>query len=248
MYYIYHIPGVKIGCTKNLEVRIRQQKFTDYVLLEEHADKDTASNREIELQKQYGYKIDRIPYWMSLQRITKAQRISAETKKEWLPKVDWKAREQKIDQKAKWDKVKLSENYINMDRRSISLKSQAKRKKIILQYDLDGNFIKEWDCGARNMHKYGLAGAGDVARKEKGTIHGYQWRYKISEDFPKFIGKFINNIYQKVIQMDMNGNKLNVYNNQSEAAKSVGCSIQAISMCCRGINKTAKQYKWKHYE
>jgi len=244
MYYIYHIPGVKIGCTNNLQRRIREQGFSNYELLEQHSDKFTASNREKELQKIYGYRLDNIIYSESVKRITKAQQISLETKNEWLPKVDWKAREAKIDKEAKWNKVKSHPNYINMDR---SNNGSWKLKKILLQYDLDGNFINEWRCGGRNMPEE-YKNAGGCAKSNKGTMYGYQWRYKTSEDFPKFIGKFINNIYQKVIQMDMNGNKLNVYNNQSEAAKAVGCSIQAISMCCRGINKTAKKYKWKHYE
>jgi len=55
MYKIYHIPGVKIGCTKHLTRRMREQGFTEYEILETHTDIDVASKREIELQKQYGY-------------------------------------------------------------------------------------------------------------------------------------------------------------------------------------------------
>ena len=244
MYYIYHIPGIKIGCTNNLERRIREQKFTDYELIEQHSDKFIASNREKELQKQYGYRLDAIPYNESLRRIKKAQEVSLATKNKWLPKVDWKAREAKIDKEAKWIKVKSHPNYINMDRTN---NGSWKKIKTLLQYDLNGNFIKEWTCGSNNMPEE-YKNAGGCAKSNKGTLYGYQWRYKTSENYPKSVGKFINNIYQKVIQMDLEGNVLNVYDNQSQAAKEVGCSIQAISMCCRGINKTAKKYKWKHYE
>lgn len=55
MYYIYHIEGVKVGCTSNLNTRIKSQGFTNYEVLETHTDIDIASQREIELQKQYGY-------------------------------------------------------------------------------------------------------------------------------------------------------------------------------------------------
>lgn len=68
MYYIYHIPGVKIGCTNNVERRVEQQGFTDYQILEEHIDIFKASNREIALQKKYGYTIDRIPYFKSVEQ------------------------------------------------------------------------------------------------------------------------------------------------------------------------------------
>lgn len=58
MYYIYHIPGVKIGCTKNLKSRIKSQGFTEYEILEEHYDINLASDRERELQRKYGYDVD----------------------------------------------------------------------------------------------------------------------------------------------------------------------------------------------
>jgi len=55
MYSIYHIPGVKIGCSKRVEQRVKEQGYSKYDLLEVHSDIDTASLREKELQKEYGY-------------------------------------------------------------------------------------------------------------------------------------------------------------------------------------------------
>lgn len=68
MYYIYHIKGVKIGCTDNVERRMEQQGFTDYEILEEHFNIFEASKREIYLQKKYGYKVDNIPYYKSVEQ------------------------------------------------------------------------------------------------------------------------------------------------------------------------------------
>jgi hypothetical protein len=59
MYYIYHIPSVKIGCSTNPKRRVRQQGYTQYDILETHSDIDIASNRELELQKEYGYSVDK---------------------------------------------------------------------------------------------------------------------------------------------------------------------------------------------
>jgi len=241
MYYIYHIPGVKIGCTNNLERRIREQGFTEYDLIESHCDKITAAKREIELQKQYGYKLDSIVYTESLRRITKAQAVSLATKDEWLPKVDWKARDEKVDYNARAEKIKAHPNYKN--RRIANGSEQL--KKVILQYELNGNFIKEWDCGARNMYKYGYAGVGGVAKKNTGTLYGYQWRYKASEDYPKQIGKFENKRHQKVIQKDLKGNIIKIWDNQQQAANELKCSIQLISQNVKGLNKTAKGFIWE---
>jgi len=61
MYYLYHIPGKKIGVTRNLKNRVtlmQGYKETEYEVLEQSDDIDYISDREIELQKSYGYKVD----------------------------------------------------------------------------------------------------------------------------------------------------------------------------------------------
>ena len=63
IYYIYHIAGIKIGVTKDLKRRMRDQRFTEWNILEEHTDIMEVSNREIQLQKDYGLPVDNIPYW-----------------------------------------------------------------------------------------------------------------------------------------------------------------------------------------
>jgi NTP pyrophosphatase (non-canonical NTP hydrolase) len=61
MYYLYHIPGKKIGVTRDLSTRvtlIQGYKENQYEVLEQSDDIDYISDREIELQKSYGYKVD----------------------------------------------------------------------------------------------------------------------------------------------------------------------------------------------
>lgn len=59
MYSIYHIPGVKIGCSKRVSIRVKEQGYTNYEVLETHTEISIARKREIELQKIYGYKVDK---------------------------------------------------------------------------------------------------------------------------------------------------------------------------------------------
>mgnify|MGYP003123969509 CR=1 FL=1 len=64
-YIIYHIPGKKIGVTNDLYNRVEQQQgyeVGEYEVLESSDDIDYISKREIELQKEYGYRVDIIPY------------------------------------------------------------------------------------------------------------------------------------------------------------------------------------------
>lgn len=65
MYYIYHIKGVKIGVSTEPEIRVKRQGYSEFEILECHTDIYEVSKREIELQKQYGYPVDTIPYHMS---------------------------------------------------------------------------------------------------------------------------------------------------------------------------------------
>ncbi len=65
MYYLYHIPGKKIGVTRNLNSRVTQQQGyhpDEYEVLEQSKDIDYISSRELELQKSYGYRVDQKPY------------------------------------------------------------------------------------------------------------------------------------------------------------------------------------------
>ena len=61
MYYLYHIPGKKIGVTRDLNNRvtlIQGYKPGEYEVLDQSDDIDYISDKEIELQKSYGYRVD----------------------------------------------------------------------------------------------------------------------------------------------------------------------------------------------
>lgn len=67
MYYIYHVPGEKIGCSTNPRRRVKAKGYSNYEILEEHEDIYVASDREIELQEEYGYGRDNpLPYYKSV--------------------------------------------------------------------------------------------------------------------------------------------------------------------------------------
>ena len=65
MYYIYHIPGKKIGVTRDLNRRVtvtQGYKKGEYEVLDSSVDIDYVSRKELELQFLYGYKVDRKLY------------------------------------------------------------------------------------------------------------------------------------------------------------------------------------------
>ena len=65
IYYLYHIPGKKIGVTRDLNKRVtvtQGYKPDEYEVLDSSDDINYISDLEIELQKSYGYKVDRQKY------------------------------------------------------------------------------------------------------------------------------------------------------------------------------------------
>jgi hypothetical protein len=89
MYYIYHIKGVKIGVSTQPNVRVKRQGYSDYEILETHNDINVVSQREIELQKEYGYKVDNTPYSQSYDWVRKGNpstKPMIEGVKQWIKK------------------------------------------------------------------------------------------------------------------------------------------------------------------
>ena len=170
IYYIYEIWGKKIGCAVDLERRIKYQNAFNggrYEVLEVHTDVMLASQREIELQEQYGYKVDNIPYWKTLINVKKAH--NSEVRKKAVANTDYKARTANFDYKARAEK----------------------QKKLINQYDLNGNFIKTWSSATEaaeklNGHKSGI---GSCCIGTQKSAYGYKWKYANQ--------KYINKMTQK---------------------------------------------------
>ena len=157
MYYIYHIIGEKIGCTKNPNNRIKQQTSNNYEILETHTDIDIASKREIELQKQYGYPTDKSTYKQSIQNNAGKQNIAgrASAIKQWKEN-----RDREMQKSYKGGKANAELN-----------------GKPVIMCDMIGNPIKEFKnrtdaASFVNGFKSTLIG---VIDKPNRSYKGYKW-------------------------------------------------------------------------
>ena len=64
-YYLYHIPGKKIGVTRDLKYRVEEHQGygpNEYHVLMKSDNINYVSEQEIYWQQQYGYRVDEIPY------------------------------------------------------------------------------------------------------------------------------------------------------------------------------------------
>lgn len=167
MYYIYHIKKYiwndgsigKIGVTKNLKDRVRRYKdknikLSDVEILEKYDCKYKVSEREIELQKEYGYKVDKKPYY---------KQIEMSNQNVW----------------SKGGKVQGKLNYLNGNLDKARKKSVEKISVAVVQLDLNGNFIKKWESSAQaakslNTHSNGIYA---VLKGRAKTCVGYKWKF-----------------------------------------------------------------------
>jgi hypothetical protein len=66
-------------------------------------------------------------------------------------------------------------------KQSESLKGNTNRRKKVIQYDMKGNFIKEWDYvleAAYSLGKKTGAAITEVCNGKRKSIYGYVWKYK----------------------------------------------------------------------
>jgi group I intron endonuclease len=124
----------------------------------------------------------------------------------------------------------------------------------ILQYDLSGDFIKEWPSikeASKYYKSYSIQGC--LLGNHK-TACGYIWKYK-TENYPMNIEVNIkrkkhNNenlrktLNKPIIQLDLEGNEINYFESMNEAEKKTKISAYNISGCMRGKQKTAGGFIW----
>ena len=183
-HYIYEIFGKKIGATQNIARRMMQQsvKEGEYRVIEEHTNAKTASYREIELQKEYNYPVDKQLYWKTLKNQNKVNRKEIASKIDWAPikaKVDWNTAF-KTNRTPKIDYKKLGD--LQRDKPKHTKEHIEKMYKTINQYDLEGNFIKQWNSIKEaeqfyNPNKKSQDNIGCVCRGKQKTAYKHKWEY-----------------------------------------------------------------------
>ena len=95
--------------------------------------------------------------------------------------------------------------------------------------DMEIQYIEKYNCLVPNGYNLRLGG--------NGGKHNTETKQKIS-------ASLLQN--KKIIQFDVQGNRLKSFNCLREAAESVGCSTSTIAHCCNEDIRTAAGYVWKY--
>lgn len=208
IYYIYEIPGVKIGVTQDVVRRQRELKNKgSLILLGEYTDIFEVSDLELKLQAEKGYPVDKDPYWyVVLKKVPLSQapdvirrrvanhdykksRLKAIANTDWKKVGEtWKSNpknyethkksRQKIDWEAMGEKIRKSRIGKKTPDRIKQKQSESKTKYRVEQYTLDGKYIKTW----RNQKEVKDAGIkGDIGlccRGKTKSAGGFIWKYR----------------------------------------------------------------------
>jgi len=129
----------------------------------------------------------------------------------------------------------------------IGEKVREKLSTPVLQYDKQGNFIREWSSITEAQDNTIANNISNVVTGKMQSSGGFMWRYK-TDNYPKKIEPY-NNTYgdyakKKVAQYDLDGNLIKVWDSITEAQKETGTKAITSSIQRDG---TANNFKWKYY-
>ena len=143
--------------------------------------------------------------------------------------------------------------------RQISERARRLRKERrlhVLQYDLDGKFVKEWNSLEDASIEYNIAKANisKSCNEPTSICRGFLWRYKQGKVIPKNIKSYkemmleLDNVrsaqFKPVYQYDLNGYYITNYEDFHEAEEVTGIKSYGINICCRGDLISYMGYRW----
>lgn len=122
--------------------------------------------------------------------------------------------------------------------------------KPIIQYTLDGKFIKEWPSSASVQRELGFnaRNVGGCANRNTLTSNGFIWRFKGDDLLITDIEKVKNKRpkTKKVYQYDLKGELINTYKSVKEASEINDYHYGSITSVCCGLLETYRDYFWSY--
>lgn len=207
MYTIYHIPGIKVGCSKRVEARIKEQGYTEYEILETCNTIQQASEREAYWQEKLKYIKDYSTYKNTIRSGFFARTPEAKAKFKETIKLSeaWKE-VHKVDNlkflslenkekslKARCNSKLFQEHVRKLHtpeirakvRESLKVSEKWKRhieskKKPISQFNAEGILIRDWSCAFEASKQLKISNSGIVSclKERRKLAHGFIWKYK----------------------------------------------------------------------
>jgi hypothetical protein len=129
-----------------------------------------------------------------------------------------------------------------------NIKKSYKNKKI-LQYTLDGDFVKEWKNRSEIKKEFGFEVDNETCLSFEKRQSGFLWKFKNSEEIKNKIevpSNYRGLPTKKILQYDLNGKLIREWETTSEIKKILG--YKGINSSCSGKSKTLYGYVWKFFD
>lgn len=120
--------------------------------------------------------------------------------------------------------------------------------KHVFQYDLNGNFIKEWNSYLEAAHELNIPHQHirRVLVGERIMTNSFIFRYDFQEKITEY-NKETKSFWKPVEQYTLDGAFVKEWKSITEAQQALGIK-HGIGKCCSGIGKTAGGFQWKYKE
>lgn len=121
------------------------------------------------------------------------------------------------------------------------------KNKPILQYSLDGIFIREFISAKVASETLGLEGGiWSSLHDPKTHDYNYLWRFKTSEDFPIFIEPYKHSCAKTVYHYSKEHILLGTYNSPAQAFRKTGIKVQTIIASAHIEHKNSRKDYWSY--
>lgn len=119
-----------------------------------------------------------------------------------------------------------------------------------LQYDLNGNFVKEWGALYEIAQSFGQLSVSRTTLLSNGEWRGFQWRRKVKGYAPPTIKPYEGHVkIWKVLQYSLAGEYIATWDTITSAVNMTGDSHSTIRALCDGkVLTQLPKYQWRRYE
>lgn len=175
----------------------------------------------------------------------KWSQASKDSRKKWLD-----ANKEEIREKSRKSSSGRVYNEESRNKKSNSLKGHSvsqevkgkirnSRSKIVLQFTLEGTFIREWESVKIAEHTTGYCSISSAASGKAKQMCGFIWKYKdpSPRKHKRMVGKY-----------NSDGELIDTYQTIRMAAATNKINPSDISQVCQGNAKTARGFFWKYLD
>ena len=132
------------------------------------------------------------------------------------------------------------------------LKIQQRCGFPVLQYDLNGNFIKEWPSASSCKEIGNQSAISLVCNQLSLSAYGYLWKYKHDErNINEWVIKYKNKKSagkpkKKIMQLDESHNLIQIFDSGADAARYFGLSDKSNICAAARNHRKCQGYYWEY--